>query len=102
MTRRYLLDTGPAFDFLFRRRGVYERAREVRQQGGIVGICVPVLGEIIGGIEGSANRDHSWDIVRRTVGQLVLWPNDKAAAHESVASSPTCAVADARCNKSTS
>lgn len=82
MTRRYLLDTGPAFDFLFRRRGVYERAREVRQQGGIVGICVPVLGEIIGGIEGSASRNHSWDIARRTVGQFVLWPYDKAAAHE--------------------
>ena len=37
MTRRYLLDSGPAFDFLFRRRGVDLRAEErtaQRRQGG--------------------------------------------------------------------
>lgn len=49
MSRRYLLDTGPAFDFLFRRRGIDLRAEEARRGGAKIGICVPVLGEIAGG-----------------------------------------------------
>ena len=82
MTKRYLLDTGPAFDCMFQRLGVHERVRKLRSQGAVVGICVPVLGEIIAGVEGSASRERTWEVVRRMVGKFALWPYDKAAAHE--------------------
>lgn len=82
MTRRYLLDTGPAFDFLFHRRGVDLRAQDARRSGAKVGICLPVLAEIVAGLEASDSRATSWDIVRRTLGRLVCWPFDKKAAYE--------------------
>jgi tRNA(fMet)-specific endonuclease VapC len=82
MTRRYLLDTGPAFDFLFRRRGVERRVEEARLAGAKIGIAMPVLGEIAAGLEASASREASWDIARRRLGKLVCWPFDKPAALE--------------------
>jgi tRNA(fMet)-specific endonuclease VapC len=82
MSRRYLHDTGPAFDVLFGRRGVDVRARETRRRGAKVGICLPVLGEIVAGVEGSASRDASMAVVRRALGQFVFWPFDTAAAYE--------------------
>lgn len=82
MTRRYLLDTGPTFDFLFHRRGVDRRAHEARRGGAKVGICLPVLAEIVAGLEASDSREASWDIARRTLGKLVCWPFDKSAAYE--------------------
>lgn len=82
MTKRYLLDSGPAFDFMFRRRGVYERARDLRLRGSKIGIAIPTLGEIVAGVEGSTSRERSWSVVRQTVGEFVLWPYEKPAAHE--------------------
>jgi tRNA(fMet)-specific endonuclease VapC len=82
VTRRYLLDTGPAFDFLFHRRGVDVRAHDARRGGAKVGICLPVLAEIVAGLEASDSREASWDIARRTLGKLVCWPFDKSAAYE--------------------
>jgi tRNA(fMet)-specific endonuclease VapC len=82
MNRRYELDTGPAFDCMFRRRGVHERVREARSQGAKIGIGLPVLGEIMAGVEGSQNRDATWDIVRRELALFVLWPFDQRAAYE--------------------
>lgn len=80
--RRYLLDTGPAFDFLNRRRGVYLRAEEERIRGYKIGICVPVLGEIYFGIEGSSTREDNLSLVRRGLSRLIIWPFDVAAARE--------------------
>jgi tRNA(fMet)-specific endonuclease VapC len=82
MTHRYLLDSGPAFDYIFHRRGVFERAREARRTGAKVGIGVPVFGEIIGGIEASTTRDQNWDIVRHGLATFILWPFDRTAAYE--------------------
>jgi tRNA(fMet)-specific endonuclease VapC len=82
VTRRYLLDTGPAFDFLFRRHGVEDRAEAVRRGGAKIGICVPVLGEIAAGLEASDSREASWETARRRLGKLVCWPFDEAAAYE--------------------
>ena len=82
MSLRYLLDTGPAFDYMFRRRGVFDRVRALRRSGARIGIAVPVLGEIVAGVEGSGSRERTWDVVRRTVNQLILWPYDKDAAYE--------------------
>jgi tRNA(fMet)-specific endonuclease VapC len=80
MTRRYLLDTGPAFDFLFQRRGVQSRVEAARRAGAKIGICTPVLGEIVGGLEGSNSRDESFEIARRRLGKLLCWPYEKPAA----------------------
>jgi tRNA(fMet)-specific endonuclease VapC len=82
LTRRKLLDTGPAFDFLFKRRGVDVRVEEARRGGAKVGICGPVLAEIVGGLEASGSREASWPIARRRLGMLVCWPFDNQAAYE--------------------
>lgn len=82
MSLRYLLDTGPAFDCMFRRRGVHDRVRETRKRGAKIGIGIPVLGEIIAGIEGSDSRDKNWEVVRRELSLFILWPYDKKAPHE--------------------
>jgi tRNA(fMet)-specific endonuclease VapC len=82
MKRAYLLDTGPAFDFLFRRRNVYERVREARLTGAKVGIGIPTLGEVIGGLEASTSRAESWEVAHRSLGQFVHWPFDEEAAYE--------------------
>ncbi len=82
MTRRYLLDSGPASECIFRRRGVHERAQEVRRKGAKIGVGMPVLAEIVGGVEASATRDENWDILCRGLATFVLWPFDAAAAWE--------------------
>lgn len=81
MTRRYLLDSGPAFDFLFKRKGVDARVAGLRQKGCKVGICVPVLGEIVGGLEASGSRDASWKIARPRHAKLLCWPYEKPGAY---------------------
>jgi tRNA(fMet)-specific endonuclease VapC len=82
MKRRYRLDTGPAFDCIFRRRGVFERVREARSRGDRIGIGYPVLAEIISGVEGSQSREHSLDIVQRNLSLFILWPFDLNAVYE--------------------
>jgi tRNA(fMet)-specific endonuclease VapC len=82
MTRRYLLDTGPPQDFLFQRRGVQDRLEAARKTGAKIGICTPVLGEIVAGLEGSGSREAAWEIARRRLGKLLCWPYEKPAAHE--------------------
>ncbi len=49
--RRYLLDSGIASDFIHRRNGVESRVGDAALRGHIVGICVPVLGELWAGVE---------------------------------------------------
>lgn len=82
MSRRYLLDTGPAQDCLFRRKGVDQRVVEKRQAGLIVGICTPVLGEIWAGIEASHTREKNAVVVRRNLRSLRVWPFTNEAAKE--------------------
>ena len=82
MTRRYLLDSGPAFDFLFRQKGVEDRVADARRAGAKVGICVPVLGGIVGGLEASGSRDASWAVARPRLAKLVCRPYDRDAAYE--------------------
>jgi tRNA(fMet)-specific endonuclease VapC len=67
---------------MFRRRGVHDRVREARRRGAKIGIALPVLGEVIAGVEGSASRDVTWEVVRREMNKFVLWPFSKAAALE--------------------
>jgi tRNA(fMet)-specific endonuclease VapC len=80
--RRYLLDTGIAQDFINRRHGVLERADEERHKGDRIGICVPVLGELWSGIEGSISRDRNAQRLRQALARLVVWPYTNEAARE--------------------
>lgn len=65
MPRRLILDSGPAYDYFFHRRDIRERVHRCRRSGMRTGICMPVFGEIIGGVEFSSSRDHSWSVVHR-------------------------------------
>lgn|SRR5262245_22152766 len=78
--RRFLLDSGPANDFVNRRHGILERADEERHRGNRIGICVPVLGELWSGIEGSAARDRNVQRLRHALSRLVVWPYTSEAA----------------------
>src|SRR4051812_39676685 len=80
--RRYLLDTGIASDYLNRRRGVFERAREQVRQGHRIGIAVPVLAELYFGIEFSASRDENLERLHRALPTLKVWPFTEDAAAE--------------------
>ena len=81
MKHPYLLDAGPAADFLFDRAGVRPRMLALKRSGVTFGIGLPTLGELIHGIEGSDNRDRAWETVHRSIGRLIQWPFDEAAAY---------------------
>jgi tRNA(fMet)-specific endonuclease VapC len=80
--RRYLFDTGIAQDFVNRRHGVTERADSARHEGGRVGICTPVLGELWSGVEGSLSRDRNLQRLRLALSRLVVWPYTNEAAEQ--------------------
>ena len=51
---RYLLGSNAAADCIFRRRNVHERVKQARAVGHKIGIGMPVLGEIMAGVEFSS------------------------------------------------
>ena len=79
---RYLLDTGIASDYVNRRLGVYERAREAVMHGNILGIGTPVLGELWAGIQQSASRADNEKRLRRQLADFKAWPFEQRAAEE--------------------
>ena len=79
---RFLLDTGPAQQFINKRHGVRERADAERRLGNRIGICMPVLGELWSGVEGSQARELNLKRLRHAVSRLTNWPYDQSAAEE--------------------
>ncbi len=79
---RFLLDNGIATDYIHRRRGVYERARSKVVQGNPVGIGVPILAELVSGIERSGTRDRNLQALKSALPSLRVWPFDPDAAFE--------------------
>jgi len=77
---RFLLDTGAAQDFVNNRHNVVSRVDAERRRGNRIGICVPVLGELWSGVEGSATRERNLRRLRNALTRLVVWPYDNAAA----------------------
>ena len=61
---------------------MFELVREARRRGGKVGIGLPILGELVGGVEASATREENWPVLQRGLATFVLWPFDTAAAWE--------------------
>jgi tRNA(fMet)-specific endonuclease VapC len=79
---RFLLDTGIASDYINRRHDVYERAQAEVAKGNPIGIGVPVLAELVFGIERSRSRDRNLQRLQAALPALKLWPFDPAAAFE--------------------
>jgi tRNA(fMet)-specific endonuclease VapC len=82
MIRRYLFDTGIAQDFQEDRHGVRARADVQRKLGHRIGICVPVLGELWSGVEGSASRELNLQRLRHGLSRFIVWPYTNEAAAE--------------------
>lgn len=80
--RRYLLDTGMAGDLIAKRKGVDGRVRQAVIQGNRVGICMPVLGELWAGMQGSASRERNIQRMKHALVRLRIWPFDRKAAEE--------------------
>lgn len=80
--RRYLLDTGIAGDLIAKRKGVDGRVRQTVIQGNRVGICMPVLGELWAGMQGSASRERNIQRMKHALARLRIWPFDRKAAEE--------------------
>ena len=80
--KRFLLDTKPAQDFNNNVNGVRQRADFERLRPHRIGICMPVLGELWAGIEGSDTRDENLRRLRHGLSRLVIWPFDEPAAIE--------------------
>jgi tRNA(fMet)-specific endonuclease VapC len=79
---RFLLDTGIAGDFIDRRRGVHERARQEVAKGNRIGVGLPVLAELVYGVEWSASRDRNMQSLRTALPSWKVWPFDQSAAFE--------------------
>jgi tRNA(fMet)-specific endonuclease VapC len=78
--RRFLLDTGIAGDFINRRRGIFERAQREVTRGNRVGIGIPVLAELVYGIEQSTSRDRNMQRLSTALAAWKVWPFDNKAA----------------------
>ncbi len=79
---RFLLDTNIAGHYINRRHGVFDRARVEVAKGNPLGIGVPVLAELVAGIEHSRSRDRNMIKLKTTLASLRLWPFDSVAAFE--------------------
>jgi tRNA(fMet)-specific endonuclease VapC len=80
--KRLMLDTGIAGDYIFRRKNIYERARQAVAQGQKVGIAMPAIGELFAGVEQSQSRERNLDKLKRNLHSLRPWPFDRKAAEE--------------------
>ena len=56
---RFLLDTNMAGHYINRRHGVFDRAHIEVGNGNPIGLGVPVLAELVAGIEHSSSRDRN-------------------------------------------
>ena len=97
---RFLLDTGIAQDFMNRRHGVQDRADEKRRQGHRIGICVPVLGELWSGVEGSASRDRNIQPCETHCPDWSCGPTRRKRPPSLAASLPSFDESVGPCNKS--
>lgn len=79
---RFLLDTNIASDYINRRYGVFGRARSEVAKGNRIGIGLPVLAELVAGIEHSKSRDRNMQRLKTGLASLRLWQFDEVAAFE--------------------
>ena len=65
---------------MHRRRGIFERVKQIALQGVRVGSCVPVIAEIAFGIELSSSRDRNFQRLVGILPTLTIWPFDQDSA----------------------
>jgi predicted nucleic acid-binding protein len=70
--KRFLFDSGIANDYINPRNNVRERAHAEVAKGSRIGTCVPVLAELLFGIELSTSRDKNMDRLHRALCSLTL------------------------------
>jgi len=80
--RRYLLDSTIASDLINHRHGIPERCRLEVTRGNRIGIGMPVLAELVYGIEYGENRDRNLQSLLIALPALKLWPFDRDASFE--------------------
>src|SRR5262249_22769657 len=80
--RRYLLDTGSAGDFMNHHGSVRAKAQHRKALGDHIRICMPVLGELWAGVEGSASKLKNQTILLHHLSFFRIWPFDAHAARE--------------------
>ena len=80
--RRYLLDSGIAQEYAQRHNPVFDRAEARVGRGDKIGVCTPIYGELLGGIELSETRDRNMQRLALAMSRLILWPFDERAAEE--------------------
>jgi tRNA(fMet)-specific endonuclease VapC len=76
MNRRYLLDAGPAQDFIQHRSPTFERVFSILRPGVLAGVCFPTLAELRGGFEASASAARNLKSLQRSFRWLKRWPFD--------------------------
>jgi tRNA(fMet)-specific endonuclease VapC len=79
---RFLLDTNSAGDYSDRRHGVFDRAVAEVAKGNRIGIGVPVLAELVAGIEHSSSRDRNMRSLKSALPALKLWQFEQTTAFE--------------------
>lgn len=79
---KYLLDSNAVADCIFQRRGVDLQAMQVRRQGHVIGTALPVIAEMLGGIEFSQTRERNQLILNRKLSFFRLWPFTLEVARE--------------------
>ncbi len=77
---KVILDSGILSAYMNRVPAVFDELKERASRGIRIGTCTPILAEISFGIELSASRDRNFEILKRNLTSLSLWPFDKAAA----------------------
>lgn len=92
MSRRYLLDTGIMGDLINRRRGVDVRVREARQRGARIGTCLPVVAELLAGIELSSSRDRNLPRLVAALSRIVCGHSTGRLRRSTGGSTPSFAV----------
>ncbi len=78
--KKLLLDSGIVGAFMNRRGDVFDHLQTAVRDGHRIGTCIPVVAELVYGIENSASRERNLHILQRNLTALRIWPFDLAAA----------------------
>jgi tRNA(fMet)-specific endonuclease VapC len=78
--KKPLLDSGNVSDPVNRRREIPAKISDFLASGIKVGTCVPVIAEIVAGIECSLSRERNMKAFIAVLPALTVWPFDNAAA----------------------
>ncbi len=78
--KKLLLDSGILSDYINRRRSVFDRIKEIASDRVRIGTCVPVIAEIVFGIEASQSREKNMQRFQSALPSLIVWPFDQEAA----------------------